>query len=124
MLGAGLVGGDERQVDLGLRRRGQLDLRLLGRLFQALQGELVAAQIDASLFLELVGEVVDDAHVEVFAAEERVAIGRLHLEHAIADLEDRDVEGAAAEIVDGDGLAFLLLQPIGERCRGRLVDDA
>ena len=124
MLRAGLVGGDERQVDLGLRRRGELDLGFLRRLFQALQRELVAAQIDAALFLELVGEVIDDAHVEVLAAEEGVAVGRLHLEHAVADLEHRDVEGAAAEVIDGDGLAFLLLQPVGESGRGRLVDDA
>ena len=124
MLRAGLVGGDEGQVDLGLRRRGELDLRLLRRLFQALQRQLVAAQIDAALFLEFVGEVIDDAHVEVLAAEEGVAVGRLHLEHAVADLEHRDVEGAAAEVIDGDGLALLLLEPVGESGRGRLVDDA
>jgi hypothetical protein len=43
---------------------------------------------------------VDQALVEVVAAEVRVAVGRLHLEHAVADLEDRDVERAAAEVVD------------------------
>src|SRR3712207_9593434 len=62
---------DERQVDLGLRRGRQLDLRLLGRLFQALQRELVVAQVDALLFLELVRQIADEAHVEVFAAQER-----------------------------------------------------
>jgi hypothetical protein len=40
MLRAGLVGRDERQVDLGLRGRGQLDLGLLGGLLQALQASL------------------------------------------------------------------------------------
>ena len=62
--------------------------------------------------------------VEVLAAEEGVAVGRLHLEHAVADLEDRNVEGAAAKVVDGDRLAVVLLEAIGERRRGRLVDDA
>ena len=104
--------------------RGQLDLGLLGGLLQALQGELVVAQVDALLLLELVGQVVDEAHVEVLAAEEGVAVGRLHLEDAVADLEDGDVEGAAAEVVDRDGLAFLLVEAVGERRRGRLVDDA
>ena len=52
--------------------------------------------------LELVRQVVDDARVEVLAAQEGVAVGRLHLEDAVADLEDRDVEGAAAEVVDRD----------------------
>ena len=68
---------------------------------------------------------VDDAAVEVLAAEERVARGREHLEHAVADLEDRDVEGAAAEVVDGDLLvACACVEAVGERRRGRLVDDA
>ena len=62
--------------------------------------------------------------VEILAAEEGVAVGRLHLEHAVADLEDRDVERAAAKVVDGDRLAVVLLEPVGERGRGRLVDDA
>ena len=35
--------------------------------------------------------------------------------------EDRDIEGAAAEVVDGDGLAlFLLVEAVSERGRGQL----
>ncbi len=73
---------------------------------------------------ELLGEVIHDARVEIFAAEEGVAIGRLHLEHAVADFQHGDVEGAAAKIVDGDDAAILLVHAIGERGRRRLVDDA
>ncbi len=93
-------------------------------LLQALQRQLVAAQVDALLFLEFVGQIVDQPHVEVFTPQEGVAIGRLHLEHAVADLQDGDVEGAAAEVVDRDGAGLLLVEAIGERGRGRLVDDA
>src|SRR4029078_4433627 len=53
-----------------------------------------------------------------------VAVGRLHLEYAVADLEDRNVERAAAKVVNGDRLAVCTLEPVGERGRGRLVDDA
>jgi hypothetical protein len=60
----------------------------------------------------------------VVAAEVRVAVGRLHLDDALAHLEDRDVERAAAEVVDGDRLVLLLVEPVGQRRRGRLVDDA
>jgi hypothetical protein len=43
----------------------------------------------------------------------------------VAELEDRDVEGAAAEVVDGDLLLLLLLvEPVGQGRGGRLVDDA
>ncbi len=88
MLRTGLIGGDERQVDLGLRGRGQFDLGLFGSLFQTLQGKLVVAQVDALLLLEFIGEIIDQPHVEVFAAEEGVAVGRLDLENAVADLEN------------------------------------
>jgi hypothetical protein len=76
------------------------------------------------LLLELVGEPVDQALVPVVAAQVRVAVGREHLEHAVADLEDRDVERAAAEVEHRDLLVLLLVEAVGQRRRGRLVDDA
>ncbi|KFE34723.1 putative NAD-specific glutamate dehydrogenase [Thioclava atlantica] len=115
---------DEGLVDLGLARARELDLRLLGRFLQTLQRHLVLGEIDAMLFLELVSQVVDDPHVEVFATQEGVAIGRLHLEQTIVDLEDGDVERTATEVIDGDRLGLFLVEAIGERGRGRLVDDA
>jgi hypothetical protein len=124
MLRARGVGRDEGQVDLGLGRGRQLDLGLLGRFLQALERELVLAQVDALLALELVRQVVDEAHVEVLAAEEGVAVGRLHLEDAVADLEDRHVERAAAEVIDRDRAGRLLVEAVGQRRRRRLVDDA
>ena len=81
-------------------------------------------EVDALALLELGDQPLDDRVVEVVAAEVRVAVGRLHLDDALADFEDRDVEGAAAEVVDGDGLVLLLVEAVGERRRGRLVDDA
>ena len=124
MLRPGGVRGDEGQVDLGLRGRGELDLGFLSGFLQTLQRQLVAAKINALILLELIGHVVDQAKVEVLTAEEGVTIGGLHLEDAVADLEDRDVEGTAAEVVDRDGLGVRLVEAVGERCRRRLVDDA
>ena len=118
------TGSDERLVDLRRLCRRKLDLRLFRGFLQPLQGEPIGAEVDAFLLLELVGEPIDDLGVEVLAAEEGIAVGRLHLENAVADLEDRNVESAAAEVVNGDRLAVFLLEPVGERGRGRLVDDA
>ena len=101
----------------------QLDLRLLGGLLEALEGLLVLGQVDALVLLELGQQPVDDPLVEVVAAEVGVAVGRLDLEDALAQLEDRDVEGAAAQVVDGDLLVALLVEAVGQRRRGRLVDD-
>jgi hypothetical protein len=105
---------DERQLDLGL----------FGRFLETLQRHLVLGQVDAVLLFELVGEVVHDPHVEVFTAEERVPVGGFHLEQAVVDFEDGDVEGAAAKVIDRDRARFLLVEAIGERGCRRLVDDA
>ena len=40
--------------------------------------------------------------IEVIAAERGVACGRLHLEHAAGQLQNRDVERAAAQVVHGE----------------------
>ena len=124
MLGAVLVGGDERQVDVAAHRGRELDLGLLGGLVEPLQGHLVDAQVDAVVALEFGHHPVDHGLVEVVAAEVGVAVGRLDLEHAFAEVEDRDVEGAAAQVEHEDGLVVLLVEAVGERGRGGLVDDA
>ena len=75
--------------------------------------------------LEALDQPVDDARVEVLAAEEGVAGGADDLEHAVrADLEDRDVERAAAEVVDRDRAVDVFAEAVGQRRGGRLVDDA
>ena len=81
-------------------------------------------QVDALVALELRAEPVDDRLVEVVAAEVVVTRGRLDLEDAVADLEHGHVERAAAEVEDEDRLVGLLVEPVRERGRGRLVDDA
>ena len=117
--------GDERQVDLRRHRGRQLDLRLLRRLVEALERHLVGgAEVDALVALELRDHPVDDRLVEVVAAEVVVAVGGLHLEDALAELEHRHVERAAAEVEDEDRLVgALLVEAVRERRRGRLVDD-
>ena len=62
--------------------------------------------------------------VDVVAAEERVAGGREHLEDVAVEIEQRAVERAAAEVVDGDALVAGAAEAVGERGRGRLVEDA
>ncbi len=124
VLGPGRIGSDERQADLGLGDRGQLDLGLLGCLEQPLQRLRVGPQVDSVVALELIGQVVDDAPVEVVTAEVRVTGGRAHFDHAVADVEDAHIESAAAEVEDEDRLVALLVQAVGERGRCRLVDDA
>ena len=124
VLGALGGGRDERQVDLALGGAGEFDLGFLSSLGEALQGLLVLAQVDAFVGLEGVGQVIHDHLVEVITAQVGVTGGGEHLEHAIAHLQHRHVEGAAAQVEHQDALVALLVEAVGQRGRGGLVDDA
>ena len=72
---------------------------------------------------------IDHALIEVLAAEEGIAVGREHLELALAvdfgNLDDGDVERTAAQVIDRDlAVRALLVEAVGQRRRGGLVDDA
>ena len=124
VLGTGRVGGEVREVDLRLLHARQLDLGLLRRLLEALEDHLVLADVDAGVLLELGDEPVHQAVVDVVAAEVGVAVRRDDLDDLVTDLEDRDIERAAAHVEHGDQLLLGLVETVGERGRGRLVDDA
>ena len=81
------------------------------------------AEVDAVLALEIVANVVQQQLVEVVAAQVRVAVAGKHLHHPALDLHDRDVEGAAAEVVDQQPFHFGRVRVVGQRGGGRLVDD-
>src|SRR5690606_3785089 len=129
VLGTAGIGRDVRQVDVGLLAGGQLDLGLLGGFLQALHGQRVTFEVHAAFFLELVNEIVDQADVEVFTTEEGVTVGGQHFELVLAvdfgDLDHRHVEGAATQVIDDHGVVALgLVHAVGQRRRGRLIDDA
>ena len=90
------VSGDEGQIDFGFLRRREFDLGAFRRFFQALEGHPVLAKINALILLELIDQPIHDALVEVVAAKIGIAVGRLDLENAVADLKDGHVERAAA----------------------------
>ena len=93
--------------------------------FRRCMAILSCRQVDALGVLELLTSQSMTSLVPVVAAELGVARGGLDLEDAVADLEDGDVERPAAEVEDEDGLVgVLLVEPVGQRGRRRLVDDA
>ena len=123
VLGAGGVGGDIRQVNIGGSHAGQLDLSLLGSFLQTLHGDLVLGQIDALGLLELANQVVHDSLVEVVAAQMGVAGSGQNLDDAVADVQDGHIEGAAAKVVNHDLLLGFLVEAVSQSGCGRLVDD-
>ncbi|KUN88105.1 hypothetical protein AQJ64_03955 [Streptomyces griseoruber] len=79
-------------------------------------------QVDAVLLLERVGGVVHQAPVEAVAAQVTVARRGPHIDHAIADVEEADLEGTVAQVEDEPGFVLLLVQTEGDCGRGRFVD--
>ena len=119
------VDGDVRQVDRRGLTRAQLDLGLLGGFTKPLHGHLVLGQVDTGRGLELVDEPFDDPVVPVVAAEVVVTGGGADLDDPVADLQQRDVKGAAAEVEDQDGLFLIaLVHAVGEGRGSGFVDDA
>ncbi|EMA50569.1 putative NAD-specific glutamate dehydrogenase [Halococcus thailandensis JCM 13552] len=115
---------DEREVDRRLFSVGELDLGLLGGVLQSLERLSVLTEIEAVLGLELLGEMVDDGLVPVVATEIVVAVRGDDLVDPTTEIEHGDIEGPATEIVDHHGLVGVVVEPVGHRRRGRLVDDA
>ena len=76
------------------------------------------------LFLEFVGQVIHEALIKVFTAQERVAIGRFDFENTITDLQDRDVKRAAAEVVNGNRAGMFLVHAVRQCRRRGFIDDA
>ena len=118
------VGGDEGQVDLVFLGGGEGDLGFFRLLFDPLHGVGLFGKVDAGVRFELRHDPVHDLVVPVVAAEVRVAVGRLDFKDAVADFEGRNVEGAAAEVIDRDFFVLLFVEAVGEGGCSRLVDDA
>ena len=114
---------DERQVDVRAGGAGQVNLRLFRFLLQALARGTILAQVNAVFLLELIRHIVDNALVEVVAAQAGVAVGGKHFKHAIANVEDGHVERAAAKVVHQNLLVAVLLKAVRQRSSRRLVDD-
>ena len=123
MLGAGGIGGDIGEVNGGGGDAGQLNLGLFRSLLQALHGNLVAAQVDALGLLKLRHHPVHDALVEVVAAQPVVAGGGQDFDDPVTDLQNGDVEGAAAQVIDHDLLIRFLVHAVGQGRRRGLIDD-
>ena len=81
VLGTGGVGRDVGQVDVGLLALEDSSiLAFSAASFRRCRASTSFFRSTPLLFLELGDDVVDDALVEVFAAQEGVAVGRQHFE--------------------------------------------
>ena len=130
MFRPGSVSGDVWQIHFGLLTGRQLNLRLFRGFLETLHGKRIARKSNASIFLELISQEVDQTQIKVFTTQECVAISGQHFELLLAinvgNFDDRHVEGTTAEVIHGNLaiLAISLVHAISERRRSRLIDNA
>ena len=84
----------------------------------------VGADVGAEVAADVVEGDGGEEEVDVVSTEMSIPAGGDDFEDAVVELEDGDVEGAAAEVVDGDDAVFLLVEAVGEGGGGGLVDEA
>ena len=100
---------DEWQVNVVLLGAGKGNFCLFGLLLNALQSIRLLTQIHTLLFFELVEYPIHDAVVPVVTAQVSVTVGRFNFKNAFPDFENRNIKGAAAQVVNGDFLIFFLV---------------
>ena len=147
----GLLAGGNGAIDDGLNQllelfaddfslvaatTGQLDIQFGGwlrrernlgfnhGLADGLHGLRVATQVKIHVAADVVESNRDQKVVDVVAAEVRVAVGGDDFEDAVVQFQNRNVKGAAAEVVDGNSAVLLLVQTVRKRGRRRLVDQS
>lgn len=124
VLGTRGVSSDEGQVDLGLERRRKLNLGLLGRLTDTLDGHAVVGEVNARFLLEVLDDVADQADIKVLTTQVSVTVGGLDLEDSLLDLKDGDIEGTTTQVVNSNHTVALLLKTVGQSSSSRLVDNS
>src|SRR5690606_21708632 len=89
----------------------------------------ILVQINAGIFLEFAGQILDQAQVEVFTTQVGVTVGGQHFELVLAvdfgNFDDGDIESTTTQVVDRDhGVTALLVHAISQGRSSGLVDDA
>ena len=123
MQGPSFAGGNERQRNRCALHAAELDLGLLRRFSEPLQGLAIAAQIDAVLALELIGQPIHNAAIPVVAAQLGIAAGGLHIEHTLGNAQHRYVEGAAAQVEHEHALHGAAIEAVSQRSGCGFVQD-
>ena len=111
-------------LELRGRLRGERDLCLNDTFANGLHGFGVAAKVETEITERVVKADGDEKIIDIVAAEMGVAVGGDDFEDSVVQLQDGNVEGASAEIVDSNDSVLLLIEAVSER-RGRwFIDQA
>ena len=101
-------------INMGLRVEGESNLGLDHGFTQGLNGFSVTAKIE----IQITGNVVqgngEQEVVNVIAAQMGVAISGQHFENALVQLENGNIKGTAAQIIDGHNAIMLFVEAVSQ----------
>ena len=124
MQGAGFAHGNIGEIDGGFPGGGKLNFGFFCRFPDALHGSGIPAQIQPVFLPELLDQIIGYTLIEIVTAQMVVAGGGQHLDDAGGDLQNGNVKGAAAQIINHDLLAFFFIHTVGQSGSSGFVDDA
>ena len=62
--------------------------------------------------------------IEIIAAQRGIAVGGKHFEDTLGQTQNRNIESATAQIVNREGAFARVVEPIGDGCRSRLIQQS
>lgn len=111
-------------LDTGGHLRRQSTLGLLCLTLELTHGLEVLGDVNAVLLVVGLGEVVDDALVEILTTKVSVTGSCQNLENTLVDGQQGHIEGTTTKIVDNDvALLVSLVKTVGNGGRSGLVND-
>src|SRR3972149_3427253 len=94
------ISGDKGQVYITALDCGQLDFSFFSSFLDPLQRHSILGKVDSLITLEFRNQPIHNLLVKIITAKVSIPIGRLDLEGAFTKLQNRDIEGTAAKVID------------------------
>ncbi len=113
MLGPRLVGRHKRKINLIRTGGTERYFCLLSLFLNPLKGIWLATEIHSLLRFKIRNHPVNNRAVPVVTTQLGVAIGRHYLKHSVSNIEDRDIERSAAQIVNSNLFVAFLIKAVG-----------
>ena len=110
--------------DQGFLIKRQFDLGFFGDLNDPLHDILAVPQIDRAFPFHFMENPVADLGIEIAAPQKSVSQSGNDFVDVAIDFNDGNVEGAAAQIVNGIQSIFFDPLPVGDQGRRRFIDNA
>src|SRR6185437_2481431 len=79
----------------------------------------IDAYVDSFALSDFLYKEINQYAIDIVSAQMCISVGREHLKDTVLQFQDRYIECAAPEVINGDGALRVLLKSVGQRGGGR-----